>query len=202
MSNHSNNLKKYRSLNPFKRICITKFQNNVIQLLGRYIAKSILDVGCGEALILKSINNKFPGSEIHGMDISKRSLDFARELLPNAHFSLGNIYNIPAKDDAFEMVLALEVLEHLNDPSKALEELRRVSHKYCMISIPLEPWFRIGNILSGKNWPRFGNDAEHLNIWNKSEVIHLISGYFSIKECFISFPWVLTLGEASKAEFH
>src|SRR4030065_660295 len=64
--------------------------------------------------------------------------------------------------------LILEVREHLDQPLDALRELNRVSRKYVLLSVPYEPWFRLGNLARGRHLSRFGNHPEHVNLWSRS----------------------------------
>ncbi len=73
---------------------------------------------------------------------------------------------MPYKDKEFDLVLCTEVLEHLEDPKRALKELIRVSNKYLVLSVPNEPLFMLAQLVRGKNWSRFGNDIEHIQHWS------------------------------------
>jgi hypothetical protein len=61
-------------------------------------------------------------------------------------------------------VLALEVLEHLEDPAAAAAEMRRVSKRAVVITVPLEPFFRGGNLARGRYVGRLGSTPGHLNM--------------------------------------
>ena len=63
------------------------------------------------------------------------------------------------------MVICTEVLEHLEFPEKAVEELKRVSRKYIVFSVPNEPFFILANLLRGRYIKNFGNHPEHINHW-------------------------------------
>jgi hypothetical protein len=58
------------------------------------------------------------------------------------------------------------VLEHLDKPAAALAELSRVARKSMILSVPYEPYFRIGNVLRGKHLERWGDHPEHVQHWN------------------------------------
>lgn len=47
-----------------------------------------------------------------------------------------NKHKLPFKDKTFDYVFCLEVLEHIHSPFKVLSELKRVSKKYVIISVP------------------------------------------------------------------
>ena len=80
-------------------------------------------------------------------------------------FNQGDIYHLACENQAFQIVMATEVLEHLEHPKEALAELVRVAQKYVIVSVPNEPFFCLGNLLSGKNICRLGNPIDHINHW-------------------------------------
>ena len=65
-------------------------------------------------------------------------------------------------------MLALEVLEHLEDPAAAVAEMRRVSSRAVALTVPLEPFFRGGNLARGRYVERLGSTPGHLNTWGPS----------------------------------
>ena len=106
----------------------------------------------------------------------------------------GDIYKLPYKSNSFDLVVCTEVLEHLENPKKALRELIRVSGKYILLSVPNEPFFRLSNFLRGKNLPRWGNDIEHVQNWTSSG----FAKFVNIKGVKIidkkhPFPWTIIL---------
>lgn len=82
----------------------------------------ILDVGCGTGANLKMLR-EFGNAE--GVDISEQALEFCRDrgLVEVRH---GAAESLPYADNAFDLVAALDVLEHLDDDKEGLNEIRRV----------------------------------------------------------------------------
>ncbi|MBU1982849.1 class I SAM-dependent methyltransferase, partial [bacterium] len=70
---------------------------------------------------------------------------------------------IPFADKSFDLVFSSQVLEHLPNPEGPLAEYRRVTSKWLLLSVPLEPYFRALTWLS----VRFGigGDPGHVNHW-------------------------------------
>lgn len=194
MEKISSNIKKYNSNNPLKKVCLSLFKNNIIKYITSLPdANTILDAGCGEGMIIQIINKNFSQKKISGCDINKNSLAIAKTKNPLVEFQACDIAQLLYRDNAFDLTICLEVLEHLPNPEKALAELLRVAKKYCLISVPFEPWFSLGNLLSGKNIRRLGNDPDHINLWNKKEISDLASKYFNSIKVEISFPWTIIL---------
>lgn len=88
------------------------------------------------------------------------------------------------------------MLEHLQEPDKALKEIIRVASKGVIITVPNEPWFCLGNLLVLKNIRRLGNPQDHINHWTSFKFRKFI---LSSAEEFIfsfgkSFPWNIAIG--------
>lgn len=82
----------------------------------------ILDVGCGTGGLLKELA---PFGKVTGVDVSPRAIAFCNER-GFTDVSLGSATDIPFPDGTFDLVLALDVIEHIEDDRKALAEINRV----------------------------------------------------------------------------
>lgn len=89
---------------------------------------NILDAGCGDGFYLYLLSELFPSASLIGLDCNRLALKSARGNLRGKEIKLllGDIIKIPLKDNQFDVVLASEVLEHLNDDYLAVKELVRV----------------------------------------------------------------------------
>lgn len=82
----------------------------------------ILDVGCGTGANLIMLSKS---GDAEGVDISPDALEFCRQRgLDNVR--LGSAEEIPYEDGSFDLVTALDVVEHLDDDLAGLREMRRV----------------------------------------------------------------------------
>ena len=191
----SGNSLKYQSKNFLKKIFTKRFIIQIVKIIQELKVDNILDAGCGEGFIMHNTLRKISKVRIDGFDISKQALQDAKKILPNNSFFQGDITNIKSPNNSYDLVIALEILEHLENPKLALEELKRVTKKYCLISVPWEPFFSLGNLLSGKNIKRLGRDKEHLQFWSRKQIVNLISEYFNIIEIKTVFPWTIILAK-------
>jgi len=87
---------------------------------------TVLEVGGGNRLVADHLVKL-------GFDVTVVDID--PELKPDI---VGSVLELPFQDNAFDVILAAEVLEHLPfcDFSRAVSEIRRVTKKYAVISIP------------------------------------------------------------------
>ena len=153
-------------------------------------AEKAFEAGCGEGFSSKEIVSEVKSLFV-GMDLVVENISFARKNCKKGYFFNGSIYNLPLGDNSFELVLCLEVLEHLKEPSDALDELLRVSSKWMIFSVPNEPYFCIGNFLRGKNLGSWGNDQEHINHWRKIAFKKFVEKKCKVVRDGSSFPWTI-----------
>ena len=161
----TDNYKKHTHKNPIQRFLLWNFFRNLLNLIRLKKIDSILDVGCGEGFTLNRLREHGIGKHLEGIEYLKDAIELSKKTYQGIKITEGTIYNLPYKDNSFDLVLCTEVLEHLDNPKKGLEELVRVSKKYLVISVPNEPFFMLAQLIRGKNWSRFGNDVEHVNHW-------------------------------------
>lgn len=161
----TDNFKKHTHKNPIQRLLLNNFFRNLVNLTAKKRIDSILDVGCGEGFTLSRFKNNGIGKKLEGIEYLQDAIDLGKKTYPDIKITKGSIYELPYKDNSFDLVLCTEVLEHLEDPARGLRELARVSKKYLVISVPNEPFFMFAQFVRGKNWSRFGNDIEHINHW-------------------------------------
>ncbi len=98
----------------------------ILEVLGDMNDLKVLDYGCGDGKFSSLLVHK--GCHVTGVDISKRALRFARELVPSAKFIrvVGNRTQL--SNEIFDVVFFLDVLEHLcdEDLNCCLVEIHRV----------------------------------------------------------------------------
>jgi SAM-dependent methyltransferase len=192
----STNYEKFQTTNPVVRRLIDSFYARIEQLVTAAAPASVLDAGCGEGETLMRLAGTLP-ERVAGIDISEDAVAIATERLPALDLRQGDVYELPFGDGEFELVLCLEVLEHLDHPERALDELARVAAREVVISVPHEPWFRLGSLMRGKYLSGFGNHPEHVNHWNGPKLTRLLEGQFGRVAVDGSFPWLIASFEAT-----
>ncbi len=192
----TSNFQKHTSKNPIQQFLINNFNNTLIKSITPLHVKNVLDAGCGEGFSLYELSAYNIGEKLEGIDYSKEAISIGKKLFPNLSLKQGSIYNLPYKDNSFDLVLSTEVLEHLEDPKKALQEILRVSKKHILVSVPNEPFFMMSNFLRGKNVMKFGNDPEHIQHWTIFSFLKLMKEHkIQIKTVKLPFPWIMILVE-------
>ena len=88
--------------------------------------RRVLDAGCGAGYGAELLNQAGAASVV-GVDISEAALSLARSAVTDGvTCELGDVTALSQPDDSFDLVVCFEVIEHVEDPSRVLDELRRV----------------------------------------------------------------------------
>jgi len=190
MKPETSNFEKFQTGNPVVRRLIDNFFGKVESKIKERPPGSLLDAGCGEGNTLHRLRGVMP-ERVAGFDLNAASIEYARQVCPSADLSVDDIYALPYDDDAFDLVLCLEVLEHLPKPDDALAALARVARDRLIFSVPHEPWFRIGSLLRGKYLGSLGNHPEHVNHWNPRSFRSSLEKHFPTVAVDTAFPWIV-----------
>ena len=196
-NNKSSNYLKHTSSKGIRKKLIDNFNRSYMvcfKSLCSSETKNVLDIGCGEGFTLKMIYDDHGSLELTGCDISKSATAHAKTLVPTAEIFINSGYDIRLEDKSFDIVMCSEVLEHVDAPEKMLAEIKRVCRKNVLLSVPHEPYFMLGNMLSGKNIKAFGNDPEHIQHFSITKFKKLCNEYFTEIETRRVFPWIIYTG--------
>jgi len=184
---------KYNTNNPIARYLVSRFLRSFEELIKHLPVKKVLEIGCGEGYLTNRMFTLFEGAEIHGVDISLEIIAQAAETYPHLHFSCQSAYSLCYKDREFDLVVACEVLEHLENPIQALLEMQRIADKYALASVPREPIWRMMNVLRGAYLRQWGNSPGHVQHWSANSFLTLVGKYFEIVETVKPWPWTMVL---------
>ena len=193
----SGNLAKYKSKNFVKRHFVKKFLEEVGKVVEEKGVEEVVDVGCGEGQTIKYLRSNTLGLKFIGFDLWEKAVKESRRENPGVDFIVGDIYEVDKLlgKGRVDLVMCLEVLEHLEEPGKAMEAMGRVDSVGYLFSVPNEPFFRVGNLVMLKNVTRFGNDVDHRQKWSKGEFYKFVSRYFKVRKILISSFWTIVYAE-------
>ena len=185
----SSNYAKFQTSNPVVRALIDRFYDRIERTVSPLGATSLLDAGCGEGETLSRLA-RLP-ARVVAIDADPGAVEFTRARFPGLEVRRESVYELGFADREFDLVICLEVLEHLDDPRAALVELARVTARDLVLSVPHEPWFRAGSLLRGKHVRTLGNHPEHVNRWNRRRFAAQLETTVEVVSLSGSFPWLI-----------
>lgn len=144
------------------------------KLVRYYRGGSILDIGCLDSQVLIMAKSKYPDAELWGIDQSEQAIDELKKKYPDIQYHIRDAYDTKFSHDQFDYVVLGEVIEHLEDPQKAIQEAMRVLKPkgVLAISTPLEEAIEPGSV-----------DKEH-HIWsfNRDDIYKMTKEFGDIKK--------------------
>jgi 2-polyprenyl-3-methyl-5-hydroxy-6-metoxy-1,4-benzoquinol methylase len=191
-----NTYDKYGSTNPLVRRMMAGFERSLDELLDRASPHSLLDVGCGEGVLVHRWAGRLGGERrVVGIDLEEDSIQqgWAQRQAPNLEYRVMRAENLPFADGEFDLASAIEVLEHVPDPEHTLAEMARCAQRHLLVSVPREPLWRMLNMARGAYWSDLGNTPGHLNHWSKRAFVDLLSRHGRVLEVRSPFPWTMLL---------
>jgi 2-polyprenyl-3-methyl-5-hydroxy-6-metoxy-1,4-benzoquinol methylase len=182
--------------NPLVRALMRGLFRKMDGLLQGAPAESLLDAGCGEGHALNWLSARLP-ERVVGFDLNPAAVELCQAQFPEGEFSVQNIYDLPYDDDSFDLVMSMEVLEHLERPADALAELARVCRGQLLLSVPFEPWFQVGNLARGKYKRRLGNHPEHIQHWGLRSFERFLQAEAQLSDVRVQQAWPWLVARAS-----
>ena len=144
----------------------------VLDLAGARAGESVLDVGSGSGWLARALDAS--RCRVTALDLSLRNLRGTREG-STVRPVLGESARPPFASDAFDRVIAIEVIEHLTDPALMLREMRRVLKPggTLVIAVPYNERIEY-NICIHCNQPT--PKSAHLHSFSREALRNLLSG--------------------------
>lgn len=107
---------------------------------------SVADLGCGSALMLSEVLSLKPAWTGYALDVSETAVSYAKRLahhkktVARTQFQTGSIAELPFTDHSLDVLIASEVVEHLQDPERAFLEFFRVLNPrgVLLLTMPVE----------------------------------------------------------------
>ena len=152
--------------NPLKYNISTRFR---LRLIAESISPkkddAMLDVGCGVGLMSWFFSRK---CKVYGIDVSYDSVKFASRN-KRTQFVTGDALALPFKDNSFDYIITSEVMEHVEDGSSFVRELKRVTKPsgIIILSTPsLDGLLRVSKVCHSH-----GSEYHHRAGYSKKELV-------------------------------
>ncbi|MCI0713215.1 MAG: class I SAM-dependent methyltransferase [Chloroflexi bacterium] len=189
----SENERKHTAQNPLRRLAIKRYFDTVDHFMPPDV-RTAINAGCGEGFDARRIRQSFPDLTLYGFDISLTAVQRAASICPTMLACVGDAARPPFAIESADMVISLEVLEHLLDPSSAIEAYKKLTRRYLLLGVPNEPFFRLLRMANGMNIRDFGDHPEHVQHWNSFTFKRLLQGHdLRILKAAAPVPFIWTI---------
>jgi 2-polyprenyl-3-methyl-5-hydroxy-6-metoxy-1,4-benzoquinol methylase len=190
-----NTYDKYGSSNPLVRRLMAGFERELDALLELAAPSSLLDIGCGEGVLVHRWAQRLGERRVVGIDLEEESIQagWAERRAPNLEYRMIQDANLPFAANEFDLASAIEVLEHVPDPEYTVSEMARCAERHLLVSVPREPLWRMLNVARGAYWQALGNTPGHVNHWSRRSFVKLLSRHGEVVEVRSPFPWTMLL---------
>ncbi len=185
-----NTYDKYSSERTGEARLVEGFFGRLDAALPGHPPRRVLEVGAGEGVVSQRVASRYPDVGLVVLDLPDDEVrdDWVRRDLIG---TFADIAFLPFPDDTFDLVLGIEVLEHVPDPEAALREIVRVGTDRVVLSVPREPIWRIGNMAKGRYLRDLGNTPGHINHWSSRSFARLVARHLEVDEVARPFPWTM-----------
>lgn len=190
---------KYADENPVMRALLRRFLAEIDAAVQELAPSTVLDVGCGEGVVTGRLARLLPDATVVGLDADDMRLaaEWERRRQDNLSFRVGSGYELPYDADSFDLVCAMEVLEHVARPRDVLVEMARVSRNALLLSVPREPLWRLLHLVAGRDVRRLGNTDGHINHWSSGSFRRLASEFGRVDVFRRPSPWTIAVVRSS-----
>ena len=128
-------------------------------------ARNLLEVGCGSGVVLSELRSRLPRLTLTGADLLSNSLAVARTRVQEATLAQIDVRRIPYVDE-FDVICALDVLEHVEEDGAALEQIRLALRPGggVIVSVPQHEWL----------WSAADEYGRHRRRYTRSSLLRLL----------------------------
>ena len=194
-----NTYDKYASTNPLERRMMQGFFDALDTALAGLTPSLVVEVGAGEGHVTRRLVERFPQATVIGLDLPDGELagEWSELGLP---MFFGDATRLPFPDRSVDLVVMLEVLEHIPQPERALREAARVCAGTIVMSVPREPIWRAGNVARGRYLKDLGNTPGHVNHWSARSFERFVAGELDVVSTARPLPWTMIQARPRRAQ--
>ena len=101
--------------------------------------------------------------------------------------------------DSKDLVFCLEVMEHVIEPEQLARRVGMIAQGGAVISVPWEPYFRLGNLFRGKHLRRLGSSPGHIQHFTRRSLTRILAREFARFDLEVQFPWLMAFAPPERA---
>jgi ubiquinone/menaquinone biosynthesis C-methylase UbiE len=185
-----NNYDKYASTNPLERRMMAGFFAALDTMLDGLQPDVVVEIGAGEGRVTERLVARFPDATVVGLDLPSSDLADEWESI-DIPMMFGDATRMPFTDRSIDLVVGLEVLEHIPSPERALADIARVCRGAAVLSVPREPIWRAGNLARARYLKQLGNTPGHVNHWSAGAFRGFVDGRLAVERVARPLPWTM-----------
>lgn len=186
---------KYNSSNAIEKILVKGFIDRLNGFVSEITPKTVLDIGSGEGYVDSVLRKNFPEAHIVSTDITDEHISKSSIAGGELIFVINSLPALCFKKESFDLVLAIEVLEHLEEPAAAVESIFEATKRHAIITVPDEPLWSLMNMARLKYLSRFGNTPGHVQAFSKRSLYNLLDKRFKKVNVRKQTPWLMAVCE-------
>lgn len=146
-------------------------------------AASFLEIGSGNGVVLSALRKRFPRLQLWGSEVHTAGLRSIQEKVPGVQLLQCDARQLPFRNE-FDVLGAFDVLEHIEEDHKVLQEAFEVAKEGggILLSVPQHPFL----------WSQRDELVHHKRRYRRRELIRKVrNAGFSVRYCtsFITFPF-------------
>jgi len=111
----------------------TSKHQKILQHVDPEVFDIVLDNGCGTGLLLEMLKGKLVGIDLSSSFLSTAYSRFKSKR--EAHLAQADAEHLPFRDEVFDKIFAITLIQNIPEPGIALEEIRRVSHALSEVTL-------------------------------------------------------------------
>ena len=190
-----NTYDKYGSAQPARAAHDGRLRANLDELLERAEPSSLLDVGCGEGVLVHQWAQRLQACRVVGIDLEEASIQagWAERQAPNLEYrvSAPRTCRSPTASSTWRARSRCSSTSRIREHT--LAEMARCAQRHLLVSVPREPLWRGLNMARGAYWSQLGNTPGHLNHWSRRSFVALLREHGEVVEVRSPFPWTMLL---------
>lgn len=153
----------------------------------------MLEVGTGSGFLVSFLESEFPEAKLTGIEYDPRLVEIARDKVTNATIRQGNAETFDFQGEAFDVIISLQVIEHLYRPDMMLAAVRKHLKPDGVFIFTTPNLAGLGARLTKEKWHGFCEDHVSLKSFDEWKSVAERSGFSSVycgSTFFSGIPWM------------
>jgi SAM-dependent methyltransferase len=142
------------------------------RIVGKKRAFSLLEVGTGSGYLVSFIESEFPDARVVGIEYDARLVALTREKVARARILQGNAEAIPLQGEKFDVVVSLQVIEHLYHPERMLASVFNLLAPGGRFILTTPNLGSVSARVMGSRW--HGYRPDHVTLKDRSGWVELV----------------------------